>query len=272
MRYCVYFHRRKDNNRLFYIGQGTEKRPYCSTRKLKAWNEVVKEAGGFIVEIVKSGLSKDEALDLEDELIFENSDIVVNKLTSSSRTKHLDFEEFDNKYYIDESSPSGLRYKVDIYAGVNYCSKMKNKDDPAGIIDNSGYWSITHNLKPVKVHRIIYLLSNGCVDSSKVVDHIDGNPLNNSVANLRLIDHSQNRRNLCMDKRNTTGFNGVAYGCSKNNYRASYVNLDGSRIERSFSVSKYGEDEALRLAIAWRKQMIDELNQQSAGYTERHGT
>ena len=68
-KYCVYLHRRKDNNEVFYVGQGTDKRPYCSTRKLKKWNEVIKECGGFSVQIVENFLSKDLALEMEELLI-----------------------------------------------------------------------------------------------------------------------------------------------------------------------------------------------------------
>ena len=90
-RYCVYLHRRKDNNEIFYVGQGTTTRPYCATRKLKAWNAVVKQTNGFIVEIVQDCLSKSEALKLESDKIKEYKDLIVNLVTSSSLTKELDY-------------------------------------------------------------------------------------------------------------------------------------------------------------------------------------
>lgn len=271
MKFCVYFHRRRDNLELFYIGQGAGRRPYSSTRKLKAWNDIVSAAGGFVVEIVKTGLSKREALDLEEKLILENSNKVVNKVTSSSRTKELEFNEFNDKYYIDESSPSGLRYKVNVYAGNDYCSLMKSIDDVAGVMDSNCSWVLTHNHKPVRVHRVVYLLANKIIDSQFVVDHIDGNPSNNLVSNLRLVTQAENRRNLAKDKRNVTGHTGVACGRNGENYRASVVLLNGKRVEKSFSAAKYGTEEALRLAVEWRNNMIKELNEQGAGYTDRHG-
>ena len=41
---------------------------------------------------------------------------------------------------------------------------------------------------------------------------------------------------------------------------------------KAFSCLKYGDEEALRLALEWRDKTIKEINEQGAGYTERHGT
>jgi hypothetical protein len=271
-RFCVYFHRRKDTGELFYIGQGTLDRSKSKARKMKLWHDTVEEANGFFVEIYKKDLTKAEALRLETELIEQYSDSIINKITSSSTTKQLDFEEFNWKFYIDESSPSGLRYKVDVYAGSNYTSKVHSQGDVAGVLvkaDNS--WSLSHNRQAIRVHRIVYLLKHGALDSSKVIDHIDGNPSNNAVTNLREVDHKVNRRNLAKDKRNSTGVSGVSYAPSTGTYKC-YISTDTERLAKSFSISKYGKDEALRLAIEWRIQKLQELNQQGAGYTDRHGT
>lgn len=270
-KYCVYLHRRKDNNEIFYAGQGTLKRPYCATRKLKAWNKVVKEAGGFIVEIIKDSLSKEEALKLETEVIQEYKSSLVNLVTSSSTTKELDYDTFNQKFYIDESSPSGLRFKIDVYAGKNYCSLSNPKDSIAGVKSADGSWHITHERKGVKVHRIIYLLANKTIDSSKIIDHINGNPSDNSLANLRQVSHEANRRNLKIDKRNSTGVTGIS-GDMKGTYRASVTDMRGIRLSKSFSISKYGKEEAFRLACQWRKEQIEQLNANGAGYTDRHGT
>jgi hypothetical protein len=270
-RYCVYLHRRKDNNEIFYVGQGTIKRPYSATRKLKAWNTVVKDAGGFIVEIVKDCLSKEDALELEIEIIQEYKGSLVNLITSSSITKELDYETFNQKFFIDETSPSGLRFKIDVYAGKNYCSLSNAKNSVAGVKIVDGSWSITHEKRPVKVHRIVYLLANKKIDSSKVIDHINGNPSDNTIMNLREVSCKENRRNLKIDKRNLTGATGVSLH-SNNTYRSSVTDLKGVRLTKSFSSSKYGEEEAFRLACQWRKEQIEQLNADGAGYTDRHGT
>ena len=50
------------------------------------------------------------------------------------------------------------------------------------------------------------------------------------------------------------------------------IKVDDQSYSRCFTISKYGEQEAFRLAYEWREQKIKELNEQGAGYTERHGT
>ena len=42
------------------------------------------------------------------------------------------------------------------------------------------------------VHRIVYLALIGPLDPEKVINHIDGNPLNNSPSNLELVTQAQN--------------------------------------------------------------------------------
>jgi hypothetical protein len=270
-KYCVYLHRRKDTNQIFYVGQGTSKRPYVATRKLKAWNDLVSKSGGFIVEIIADSLSKEQAVEIELVKIEEYKDLIVNLQTSSSKTKELDYNTFNQKFYVDETSPSGLRFKIDVYAGKNYRSLINSKDSVAGILSPDGSWSITHEKKPVKVHRVIYLLVNKSIDSSKIIDHINGNPSDNSLNNLRQVCSKVNRRNLKIDKRNSTGVTGVSLTV-KNTYRASVLDESGLRLEKSFSISKYGKDKAFHLACQWRKERIEELNAQGAGYTARHGT
>ena len=275
-KYCVYLHRRKDNNEIFYIGQGASNRPSIVTRKLKAWNTVVKEAGGFTFEILKDCLSKSEALDLEFFYITKHKDTIVNLMTSSSITKEMLFEYFNNLFYLDSESPTGLRYKQDVFAHVKEdksYSIIHKAGDVAGNLHVSNSWCLSIKGRNYRVHRIVYLLHFGYISSSSemVIDHIDGDSSNNQISNLREVSTAINRRNLKVDKRSTTNTTGVSRNIN-GTFKAYVSTLDGKRIARCYSISKYGEAEAFRLACEWRKEQIRLLNEQGAGYTERHGT
>jgi len=63
-------------------------------------------------------------------------------------------------------------------------------------------------------HQILAL--NG----HQTVDHIDGNPLNNTKANLRLASYTENQRNVGLMKTNSSGFKGVSKMAKSNKWRA----------------------------------------------------
>ena len=66
----VYRHIRLDNNKVFYIGIGNEKRPYSKNNRNKHWLNVVKKTN-YYVEVVSKNLSLEDACELEVFLISE---------------------------------------------------------------------------------------------------------------------------------------------------------------------------------------------------------
>ena len=82
----------------------------------------------------------------------------------------------------------------------------------------------------------------------QVVDHINGDALDNRRSNLRVCSQSQNMANSRRMRNNTSGFKGVAVESTRSGgivFRA-YVNVSGKRLRKSFS-SK--EDAALWVAF-----------------------
>ena len=63
----------------------------------------------------------------------------------------------------------------------------------AGSVDSGGYWNIGINYKLYKSHRLIFLYHHGYLP--KYIDHIDGNPANNNITNLRGATHRENHWN-----------------------------------------------------------------------------
>lgn len=80
--------------------------------------------------------------------------------------------------------------------------------DVAGWLDkSSGYLRVRVDRKMYLVHRLIYLIHTGLLPS--VVDHMDGNILNNKIENLRESDEFRNRWNCLGNEGSISGVKGV---------------------------------------------------------------
>lgn len=66
--FYVYFHRKKSNNEIFYVGKGSGGRAWWFYGRSTYWNRI-KNKHGIIVEIYKSNLSEKDSHKLEIELI-----------------------------------------------------------------------------------------------------------------------------------------------------------------------------------------------------------
>lgn len=183
-------------------------------------------------------------------------------------------------FYYDESSPSGLRWAVDVpYKSLVGGKALKRKiGDVAGTLQSSrkgtAYrWKVKYQQKQYMAHRVIYEIHYGKLDPKLVIDHRDGNSENNLVSNLRLVTQPINARNTKLRKTSTTGVNGVTFRSFNGfeYYAAAWVNGQGKQGNKYFSVKKLGAELAEFLACEYRLHMIYLLNQQGLGYSERHG-
>lgn len=77
------------------------------------------------------------------------------------------------------------------------------------------------------LHREIWAHINGPIPDGLCIDHINGDSLDNRLANLRLASHKENIRNRAnKNKNNTSGYTGVFWDKSKNKWLAS-IKIDG---------------------------------------------
>jgi len=98
--------------------------------------------------------------------------------------------------------------------------------DKAGSVNNLGYVKISINNKKYSAHRIIYMMQYGYVP--KEIDHINCNPKDNRIENLRAVTRTQNRYNIDSYKTNTSGCKGVSWKKNLNKWQVS-VNVNGAR-------------------------------------------
>ena len=87
-----------------------------------------------------------------------------------------------------------------------------------------------------------------------VADHLNHKRFDNRFDNLRIVTPQQNCRNRSTNSNNTSGKMGVCrkIKCGKPCWVAAIRGDDGTRIERAFSINKYGNDVAFARAVQSR--------------------
>lgn len=173
----------------------------------------------------------------------------------------------------DPESISGL-----VWIKLNKNSHAKLFNTAGGLDLSTSYWKLSFRGKRYKVHRVIWYLFHGEIDKGLVIDHIDGNPSNNKIENLRLVKNVVNSRNRAKNRNNSTGYTGVTYhegftrkGTPYSKFCACYYDNTYKKKQRTFSIQKYGYEEAFRLAREYREKMLEKLKSTGYGYSERHG-
>ena len=190
--------------------------------------------------------------------------------------------DWNNWFYYDESSPSFLRWKVDILNSKGRATKIKSGNIAGGVkLDkgrsNRGYYKVKLSGLQYAVHTIIFEILRYEIAEGFVVDHKDGDGTNNSIGNLRCVTKAVNTRNAKRNCLNSSGVAGVSViklttgGYSDTVARAEWYDLHRNKKSRQFSFRKYGEVGALHLAKEAREAAIAALNKLGAGYTKRHG-
>lgn len=86
----------------------------------------------------------------------------------------------------------------------------------AGYDNGSGYKKLSIYGKQYYAHRIIYLMQHGVMP--KLIDHIDGNPSNNAIENLRETDSSTNNFNSVYKDKNKSGYRNVFYNKNRSKW------------------------------------------------------
>lgn len=109
-------------------------------------------------------------------------------------------ELFSNITY-DETSSTYLRCNK---TGRECGSLETSKNSPK----SARLWI---NKKRYLIHRVIWVLKYGGIDPNLDIDHIDGNPWNNNIKNIRLVEKRLNQRNRKKMSNNKTGVNGVFF-------------------------------------------------------------
>ena len=144
------------------------------------------------------------------------------------------------------NSPAIVKFSTSDY------NKIK---DISWCISTEGYCIATaskYDICPttIRMHRL--LLCGHIPNTGDVVDHINRDRLDNRHTNLRLVDISTNILNS--PTKNSFGKTGVYE--NRNRIYAAWPTIfkNGKKHTVSFSITKHGREEAIKLAIAARRQ------------------
>lgn len=170
----------------------------------------------------------------------------------AKRTKELPSLEYIKECLIYDSVSGDLTWKK---RPLEHFSSLKRRDHwndrfsgkLAGHIVPLGYRRIKFSGVHVLAHRIIWLLEKGdWPPDHLVVDHIDRNPRNNKIENLRLASCSQNIYNSKLNKRSKSGFKNVKFNKRDGKWWATISANRHQRLLGRFS----SKEEAVEVAKA----------------------
>lgn len=94
-----------------------------------------------------------------------------------------------------------------------------------GVIDSYGYRIVSLNNIKLKAHHAVWAIHFG-LEPKGNIDHIDGDPANNKIENLREVDQQTNCMNRAIQSNNKSGATGVRWHKKSSKWCAS-IKKDG---------------------------------------------
>ncbi len=131
-------------------------------------------------------------------------------------TKRMDYSDYVE---ISTLSPSGLVWKgrcLESFKSVRSYNHFRKTRMGRAVgcksKDQNGYlsWKMEINGQALLPSRVIWQMLHGEIPNGMLVEHKDGDALNNSPSNLRLATRGQNKMNEKIRKDNESGFKGVS--------------------------------------------------------------
>lgn len=124
-------------------------------------------------------------------------------------------------------------------------------------IDKYGYANGSIAASHYKAHRVIWAICYGEWPQGEI-DHIDGDPLNNRINNLRVVTRRENLQNVARSRVNSSGITGVTRIARSGKWHA-FIHEN----RRKISLGEYQtKDEAVSARMIAAEQY---------GYHENHG-
>ena len=147
----------------------------------------------------------------------------------------------------------------DHFANRNAASVWNSKyaGKPAGSPNVKRRWSTKIQSTLYQNHRLAWLLHHGSWPGGQI-DHINGDPEDNRIVNLRVVTNTENQRNRRLSRNNTSGANGV-YFHSRDKVWVAHIREGGRQRSLGTFSSREGATAARRAA------------EKRLAYSPRHG-
>lgn len=264
--YCVYIHKRKDNNQMFYVGCGlTKVRPFMKEGKTEDWQKIVNTVG-YTIEILQTTHTFEEALELEAFYIKEygrikNGGVLVNKNDGGTSNKGEDNYFYNRQLFGENNGNYGNKY------GSNPLSKSIICLDINGILVKE-YESISETELDGFVGSCV---SNCCIKARKIhknnqfIYKSEYNPLNNykyersltskrPVISFKLINNTlefvkyyESARDTEKDGYNSKNVSACCNGSKKSHAKLIWIAFDKLSDEEQDQITTYLNDETNKI-------------------------
>jgi hypothetical protein len=119
------------------------------------------------------------------------------------------------------------------YEKVSKYTWHLRKDGYAGSTQYCGGGRNGAKYKTIRMHRLILDAKDG-----EIIDHINGNRLDNRKCNLIIVTRTENTYNKKLDKRNTSGYRGVTWRKDLSKWKAT-IQKDGKLIHLGYFDDKH---------------------------------
>lgn len=236
---------------IVYVGSGTNGR-YTSKKNrsedhLSVWDFIEKE-------IIVQDLKSDEKFQKEEAIIalYWKSGLLFNKRKNTHPINTIQYSDVCEYFEISEDVPSGLIWKKSIRG-------TRGIGEIAGNLGNFGYWRVCLKGRILMVSRIVWTLANKKdIPCEMCIDHIDNNPSNNSIKNLRCVTTSDNNKNR---RRNSnSGFDRIYWISKDQTWMVVYNNTRKYFPYRSTAkIENIPLEEAKKMALDNAKKYLEEV-------------
>jgi hypothetical protein len=207
------------------------------------WTVVVKKTDGSVATKTLSFTEETKEKVWNEAIKIKNGLSDTFELTTN-KIRIIDGDKIEVKITKDQIMTTNYKFLNIIEKYRLFATKSSDK--------NSKYYAC------IEVNGAMYKYHN-FITGWKMVDHIDRNPMNNCLSNLRETTHKENNNNRSKSNTSNAIELGVTYSERDDAYKAR-IKQDGKEYSKQFSIKKYGKDEALRLAIETRRDFNRAFN------------